>query len=115
MKLAARARLARLDRPVGVLLTGFPAVWGLSMAAAPHVPPSSLLLTMGVGALFARSAGCVANDLWDRKFDARVARTAQRPLASGELSVREGYSTLAVTTAGAALCEETQGPGIASR
>ncbi len=103
LKLGARARLARLDRPVGVLLTAFPAVWGLTMAAAPNLPPVALLATMGVGALFARSAGCVANDMWDRKIDARVARTATRPLASGELSMREATTTLAACSAGAAL------------
>lgn len=97
MKLVARLKLARVHRPAGTLLTLWPAMCGLSLApSAALLPSPSLACTFVAGAVFARGAGCVINDLWDRRVDARVARTALRPLASGVLSVREGLSTLAV-------------------
>jgi 4-hydroxybenzoate polyprenyltransferase len=104
MKLAARARLARLDKPVGTLLTAFPAFWGLALASSPHVPSLSTAAVLSVGALFARSGGCVINDIWDKRYDAKVERTKTRPLASGELTTSEAVSTLAVCSVGAALC-----------
>lgn len=36
-----------------------------------------------------RGAGCTINDLWDKDFDKRVARTRSRPLASGQLSTTD--------------------------
>ena len=35
-----------------------------------------------------RSAGCIANDLADRQFDGHVQRTRQRPLVTGQVSVK---------------------------
>lgn len=65
--------------------------------SAPLLSTASTLALFGIGALAMRSAGCVVNDLWDRELDAKVARTALRPLASGSVSVR-----------GAAVCLFTQ-------
>lgn len=95
------ARLMRLDRPVGVWLLLWPCWWGL-MLSVPHRWVPSYLLTpegqghlqtiaqylifFGIGALVMRAAGCIVNDLWDRRIDARVARTAARPIASGAIS-----------------------------
>ncbi len=78
MKLAARARLARLDRPIGTLLTAFPAFWGLTLASSPGWPSLGLAAVLGTGALFARSAGCVVNDMWDKKFDGQVGKVLIR-------------------------------------
>ena len=78
-------RLARLDRPIGFWLLLFPCWWGVALAA-PGAPDLRLMGLFAVGALVMRGAGCTANDLADRDFDGRVARTALRPLASGAIS-----------------------------
>ncbi len=80
------ARLARLDRPIGSWLTLFPALWGLLMAG-PGWRQWYLFPVCVLGAFAMRGAGSTANDLWDREFDGRVARTRFRPLASGQVSV----------------------------
>ncbi len=81
------ARLARLDRPAGSWLLFWPCAWGLALAGGlvSHWP---LLLWFGAGALAMRAAGCVWNDIVDRDLDAQVARTRDRPVASGAVSVR---------------------------
>ncbi|MDD9876726.1 MAG: 4-hydroxybenzoate octaprenyltransferase [Magnetovibrio sp.] len=88
-------RLARADRPIGTWLLLIPCWWGLAMAA-PGWPDGGLMALFAVGALVMRGAGCTVNDLADREFDARVARTATRPIASGEVSVFRGVLFLAL-------------------
>ncbi len=89
------ARLARLDRPIGTWLLLFPCWWSLALAAAPGEWPSLYLIVLfGIGALVMRSAGCTVNDMIDRDIDARVARTATRPLASGQLSMAQAWRFL---------------------
>jgi 4-hydroxybenzoate polyprenyltransferase len=85
--LAAYARLARLDRPIGTWLLYLPCLAGLGLAGgiASHWP---LALWFGLGAMAMRSAGCVWNDIVDRDLDAQVARTRNRPVASGAISVK---------------------------
>lgn len=78
-------RLSRLHRPVGILLLMLPCWWGVTLANRQQLN-IKLLLLFALGALFMRSAGCVFNDLVDRKIDSQVKRTKTRPLASGELS-----------------------------
>ena len=79
-------RLARADRPIGTWLLLIPCWWSTAMAS--ESAPSLWLMTLfGVGALVMRGAGCVVNDLADRDFDRMVARTATRPIASGQVSV----------------------------
>ncbi|QEX15488.1 4-hydroxybenzoate octaprenyltransferase [Hypericibacter terrae] len=85
--LAPYARLARLDRPIGTWLLLFPGWWSLTMAA-PAKPDLGLMALFAVGALLMRGAGCSFNDIVDREFDGRVARTATRPIPSGAVSVR---------------------------
>jgi len=90
------ALLARLDRPVGTWLLFLPGVWGLFLA--PDAPLGLRVLYTALfafGSLVMRSAGCVVNDIWDRDIDAKVARTAGRPLASGALSLKQGLKLLA--------------------
>jgi 4-hydroxybenzoate polyprenyltransferase len=91
------ARLARLDRPIGTWLLYGPCLWGLALGwqaiGAPATLAASLemlglILLFGLGAIVMRGAGCTVNDLWDRKLDAKVARTADRPIASGAVSVK---------------------------
>lgn len=80
--------LMRMHRPIGTLLLLWPTYWALFLAG--HGRPDPLLvLVFGLGVLLMRSAGCVINDYADRNFDAHVARTRDRPLASGRVSPRE--------------------------
>lgn len=81
------ARLARLDRPAGTWLLLWPCVAGLGLAGGMAHKPL-LLLWFAIGSLAMRSAGCVWNDIVDRKLDAQVERTRQRPVASGQISVK---------------------------
>ncbi len=78
-------RLMRVDRPIGTWLLLWPSLWGL-VAAQNGQPEGRLVLIFLVGAFVMRSAGCVANDLADRDFDAEVARCKMRPLAAGRLT-----------------------------
>jgi 4-hydroxybenzoate polyprenyltransferase len=82
------ARLARLDRPIGTWLLLFPCWWGIALAAQAW-PDPYLIVVFALGALLLRGAGCTYNDIVDRDFDARVARTADRPIPSGAVSVRQ--------------------------
>jgi len=82
------ARLARLDRPIGTWLLLFPGWWGIALAS-PRWPNPALLLLFALGAVAMRGAGCTLNDIADRDYDGRVARTRLRPLPSGAVSVRQ--------------------------
>lgn len=84
--------LMRLNRPIGIWLVFFPAAWVLALSAAPLW----LYLLFLLGAAVMRSAGCIINDLTDRKIDREVARTRDRPLAAGTLSPRAALALLAV-------------------
>jgi 4-hydroxybenzoate polyprenyltransferase len=80
------ARLARLDRPIGTWLLLFPAWWGIALAS-PGWPDPALLVLFALGAVVMRGAGCTLNDILDREYDAKVARTRLRPLPSGRVTV----------------------------
>ncbi len=87
------ARLARLDRPIGSWLLYWPCAWGVALAGG-FPSDAYLLLLFGLGALAMRGAGCVYNDIVDRKLDASVERTRDRPVASGRISVRRAWNWL---------------------
>ena len=91
------AKLARLDRPIGTWLLYLPGCWAIALAA-PH-PDIVLLILFGVGAFAMRGAGCTWNDYVDRDIDAKVTRTAGRPLASGALTPRQALVFLAIQLA----------------
>ena len=92
-------RLARFDRPIGAWLLLFPCWWGQALAELslghPHPGPFYLALFLA-GAFLMRGAGCTYNDIVDKDYDARVARTAARPIPSGQVSVAEARMFLAV-------------------
>jgi 4-hydroxybenzoate polyprenyltransferase len=91
------ARLARLDRPIGTWLLLLPCWWAIALAAVPGGWPSPwLLILFGFGALVMRGAGCTFNDIVDRNYDRQVARTASRPIASGEVGVLGAIVFLAI-------------------
>src|SRR5262245_10716120 len=83
-------RLVRFDRPIGAWLLLFPCWWGQALAelSLGHPYPSPWYLALFLaGAFLMRGAGCTYNDIVDRDYDRRVARTAARPLPSGQVSV----------------------------
>ncbi|MEX1317262.1 MAG: 4-hydroxybenzoate polyprenyltransferase [Synechococcaceae cyanobacterium] len=89
----ARLELLRWHKPSGRLILLIPAGWSLWLA--PTAPPAALLVGwIVIGALAVSGAGCIANDLWDRRIDPRVERTRGRPLASGRVSVAEALLLL---------------------
>src|SRR5579864_5955382 len=92
------ARLARLDRPIGTWLLLFPGWWGIALAA-PAQPDWRLMALFAIGAVAMRGAGCTLNDIADRDFDARVARTRTRPIASGAISVKQAIAFMALELA----------------
>jgi len=79
-------KASRLDRPVGSVLLLWPTLWALWIAAEGF-PGWHLLFVFCLGTLLTRSAGCIINDIADRKIDPHVKRTLHRPLATGDLSV----------------------------
>jgi 4-hydroxybenzoate polyprenyltransferase len=92
---AAYWRLVRADRPIGIYLLLWPALWALWVAAS-GVPPLWILLVFVAGTVLMRSAGCAINDYADRHFDGHVKRTAQRPLATGQVQPIEALAVFAV-------------------
>jgi 4-hydroxybenzoate polyprenyltransferase len=87
------ARLMRLHQRTGIWLLLWPCWWSLALAS-PGLPPLRLLALFALGATVMRAAGCVVNDIADRRFDAQVERTRARPLASGELTVAQALACL---------------------
>lgn len=89
-------KLARADKPIGTWLLLWPCWWSLALAAEGRLPDGRLLVLFGLGALIMRAAGCTINDIVDRDFDARVARTRDRPLASGAISLFQAFVFLGI-------------------
>jgi 4-hydroxybenzoate polyprenyltransferase len=89
--------LIRWNRPQGWLLLLWPTLTGLWLAAGGF-PGWHLLGVFTLGTILMRSAGCAVNDVADRDFDRHVARTAQRPITSGRLSVKEALAVAGVLT-----------------
>src|SRR3990167_3112694 len=92
-KLPAYLQLMRFHKPVGILLLLWPTLWALWIASDGH--PSFFMLTVFAGGtIVMRAAGCVMNDIADRRFDPFVKRTRLRPLASGTVSLKEAVVLL---------------------
>ena len=89
------ARLARLDKPIGIFLVLWPTLWALWFAAE-GLPSLDVLAIFIVGAVLMRSAGCVINDFADRKIDGHVKRTQERPLVTGRISSKQALVFFAV-------------------
>ncbi|MGE0775692.1 MAG: 4-hydroxybenzoate octaprenyltransferase [Sphingomonadaceae bacterium] len=97
-RLPARVRdliqLARFDRPIGAWLLFWPGAWAVALAGQA-TQRWDLILWLALGSVAMRGAGCVYNDIVDRDLDARVTRTAARPVASGRVSLRLAWGWLA--------------------
>lgn len=94
-RLALYLDLIRWDRPAGWLLLLWPTLSALWIAAGGF-PGWHLLVVFVLGTILMRSAGCCLNDVADRDFDRHVKRTAQRPVTSGRIGVREALLVGAV-------------------
>ena len=88
--------LARFDRPIGWWLLLLPGGWVIPAAGADTGMVLWLMGLFLVGAVAMRAAGCVVNDLWDRRLDRQVERTAARPLAAGTVSMMQALVFLAL-------------------
>jgi 4-hydroxybenzoate polyprenyltransferase len=86
--------LTRLKRPIGYMLLFWPCSWGLTIAYDFDQNLNKYffyLILFFLGAVLMRSAGCIINDIADKDFDKKVIRTKNRPIASGEVSVKVGF------------------------
>ncbi|CAO1631573.1 unnamed protein product [Sympodiomycopsis kandeliae] len=92
--------LSRIDKPIGTWLLFWPCAWSMTLAAHAHaLSPYTLagnLLLFGTGAFIMRGAGCTINDMWDTKMDRLVSRTANRPLAAGDITHHQALKFLAL-------------------
>jgi len=88
-------RLMRFDRPIGILLLLWPTLWALFIAGEGR-PALKNVLIFCTGVVLMRAAGCIMNDVADRDFDPHVERTRCRPLAAGELTVKEALTAFLV-------------------
>jgi 4-hydroxybenzoate polyprenyltransferase len=85
--------LTRLKKPIGYMLLFWPCAWGLTIAYDFSKNLNNYffyLLLFFLGSILMRSAGCIVNDILDKKFDKKVTRTKNRPIASGQVSVKLG-------------------------
>ena len=94
-RLALYLDLIRWDRPAGWLVLYWPTMGGLWLAAGGW-PGWHLFIVFTLGTVLMRSAGCCINDVADRNFDRHVKRTAQRPITSDKISVKEALAVGAV-------------------
>ena len=88
--------LLRLDRPIGWWLLVLPSWWIILLQSISIMHSLKLILLFTIGAILMRGAGCVVNDLWDKDIDAKVERTKKRPIASGEVPIKEAFMGLTV-------------------
>ncbi|MBR9826871.1 MAG: 4-hydroxybenzoate octaprenyltransferase [Alphaproteobacteria bacterium] len=90
-------RLARYDRPIGFWLLALPCWMGLALASIGSgfgLQDLYFAILFAIGAIAMRGAGCTYNDIIDRDLDAQVARTADRPLAAGTVSLKQAWAFL---------------------
>ena len=85
--------LTRLKKPIGYMLLFWPCLWGLTIAYDFSMSIQFFMkyaLLFFLGAVLMRSAGCIVNDIVDKNFDSKVERTKNRPIASGDISIKLG-------------------------
>jgi 4-hydroxybenzoate polyprenyltransferase len=96
-------KIGRFDRPAGIWLLMLPGWQGIVLAGAMRgdlkgdwLRYAGLLIAFAIGAALMRAAGCAWNDILDRDIDARVARTASRPIPAGQISVPQALVFIVV-------------------
>ena len=83
--------LTRLNKPIGYMLLFWPCVWGLTLVYDFNSEINTYfkyLIFFLLGSILMRSAGCIVNDIADKKFDQKVERTKNRPIASEKISIK---------------------------
>lgn len=100
-RLEAYYYLCRFDKPIGTELVFWPTMWALWIAAG-GLPDGVTLLAIVLGTILMRAAGCAINDYADRKVDAHVERTKNRPLATGVISAKEAVAVFIALVAASA-------------
>ena len=83
--------LTRLKKPIGYMLLFWPCVWGLTLVYDFNSEINTYfnyLIFFLLGSILMRSAGCIVNDIIDKKFDQKVERTENRPIASEKISIK---------------------------
>jgi len=83
--------LTRLNKPIGYMLLFWPCVWGLTLVYDFNSEINTYfkyLIFFLLGSILMRSAGCIINDIADKKFDQKVERTKNRPIASEKISIK---------------------------
>lgn len=88
LKVRPFLRLARVDRPLPILLVLLPC-WAAMFQASKNLPAFDDFAVFTLGAILLRGAGCTINDIADRNFDGQIERTRSRPLASGQLNLNQ--------------------------
>ena len=92
------AKLTRMDKPAGTWLLFLPGAWSILLSSKYGQIDLQSTIKMvslfGVGSILLRGSGCIINDMWDRNLDKLVERTKLRPLASGELSIKQAFVCL---------------------
>jgi 4-hydroxybenzoate polyprenyltransferase len=86
--------LTRLNKPIGFMLLFWPCSWGLAYAYSVSQDTDLFIFYLGLfflGSVLMRSAGCIFNDIVDKDFDRKVARTKTRPIASGKITVKHSF------------------------
>ncbi len=92
-------KLARLDKPIGTYLLLWPSLMGLMLGGiSSNIYAVKNFFIVLIGAILVRSCGCVINDISDHKFDKLVSRTKDRPIASGQISLREAWLFFLILT-----------------
>ncbi len=94
--------LIRLHKPIGILLLLWPTLWALWLASNGQ-PDWGIVAIFIAGVILMRSAGCVVNDITDKKWDGHVERTQGRPLVTGKISVKEAWIFFGILIAAAFL------------
>jgi 4-hydroxybenzoate polyprenyltransferase len=94
-RLKIYSALTRFDKPIGSYLLLWPTLWALWIASEGH-PDPILVIVFSLGVFITRSAGCVINDIADRKIDGKVKRTVNRPLAQKLISTKEAVALFVV-------------------
>lgn len=91
-KFKSYIKLSRLNKPIGIYLLLWPSLIGLMLGVleSSFIEVKSFLIVL-IGSILVRSCGCVINDISDHKFDKLVARTKDRPLVTGEITLKEAW------------------------
>ena len=87
-------KLTRLNKPIGFMLLFWPCSWGLALAYNENQNLNLFLyylILFFLGSVLMRSAGCIFNDIVDKDFDKKVKRTKNRPIASGQINVKQSF------------------------